>query len=231
MRKFVVALLGATAMSFAANAADMPVKAPIVKAPVAIPYNWTGFYVGATAGYLFGKSQHCDTPAFCTNAFNVNGFTGGGTVGYNWQMTNWVLGVEADFSGANAKGSTTSVVGVFNCVANCDTKLNWWGTVRGRVGYAADRWLPYVTGGYAYGNLSADLNSGGLSASGSRSGWTLGAGVEYALMPQNWSVKLEYLYFHLNDLFYDTLHICGQLSCTAVHNNFNVARLGVNYRF
>jgi opacity protein-like surface antigen len=62
-------------------------------------------------------------------------------------------------------------------------------------------------------------------------GGTLGAGVECAIAPQRWPVKLEYLYFHLGDLFYDTAQVCGHVSCTAVHNNFNVARLGLNYRF
>lgn len=201
---------------------------------VAAPYNWTGVYIGGTAGYAWGHSRHCDTLAFCTNGFSVDGFVGGGTLGYNWQWNDWVLGLEADFSGADAKGDTQSVPGVFGCGAGatCHTKLDWFGTVRGRVGWAFDRFLPYVTGGYAYGRLYADLGiPPATSASGTKSGWTVGAGLEYALPWDHWSVKLEYLYVDLNDLFYDTAQVCGFLSCTAVDNHFSIARAGINYRF
>jgi outer membrane immunogenic protein len=217
----------------AASAGDMPVKAP----PVAAPYNWTGFYVGATAGYVFGRSQHCDTPAFCTATFNVDGFAGGGTLGYNWQMAGWVYGLETDFSFANATGTTLTIPPPFgfNCgTPNCYTDLNWFGTVRGRVGPSFGSFLPYITGGFAYGELNAGLSSAfapNTSATEVRGGWTLGGGVEYALLPMHWSVKLEYLHMQLGDLFYDTSHVCGRLSCTALHNDFNVVRLGVNYRF
>ena len=216
----------------AAAAADMPLKA----ATAAIPFNWTGLYVGATAGYVFGSSQHCDPPGsrFCTNSFAVDGFIGGGTLGYNWQWSNWVAGLETDFSGASARGSTTSLRGSFSCgtaVLICRTQLDWFGTVRGRLGAAYDRFLPYVTGGFAYGRLYADLGVPATSNSDTRGGWTMGGGIEYALAPQHWSAKLEYLYVHLGNLFYDTARLCGNLTCTAVHNDFNIVRLGVNYRF
>ena len=109
--------------------------------------------------------------------------------------------------------------------------MDWFGTVRGRVGPTFNNWFPYVTGGFAYGEEKASLGAGLLSATGTRTGWTGGAGVEYAFVPQHWSVKLEYLYFHLGNLFYDTAGLCGTLNCTAVHNNFNLVRVGVNYRF
>lgn len=217
----------------AAYAADLPVKAPAA----VVSYNWTGFYVGASAGYVFGRGQHCDTSAFCTAAFNVDGVAGGGTLGYNWQTGNWVFGLETDFSFTGAKGTTTTIPPPFgfNCgTPNCYTNLNWFGTARGRIGPRYGKWLPYVTGGFAYGELNAGLSSAfapNTSATGVRGGWTLGGGVEYAIVPQHWSVKLEYLYFHLDDLFYDTLQVCGRLSCTAVRNDFNVIRLGANYRF
>lgn len=232
---FVSALIAATiAVTAIASAADMPIRtsSPF---PVAAPYNWTGLYVGGTAGYVLGSSQHCDTSPFCTNTFNVDGFAGGGTLGYNWQMGNWVAGLETDFSGSAASG-TTSSNGTFGCglPATCYTDLNWYGTVRGRLGPAYDGWFPYITGGFAYGGLKAGLGNSvppsGLSASGTETGWTLGTGVEYAFM-NHWSVKVEYLYVQLGDLFYDTAHLCVALSCTAMHNNFNVVRLGANYRF
>src|SRR5471032_2636404 len=99
-----------------ALAADMPIKAAPVAAPV---HQWTGFYVGVTAGYVFGRSQHCDTPAFCTATFDVDGVAGGGTLGYNWQTPNWVYGLETDFSFANSRGTTNTVPPPFGF--NCGT--------------------------------------------------------------------------------------------------------------
>ena len=232
-----LALAFSIGIAQAASAADMPVKAPIVSAPIAAPGIWTGVYVGVTAGYVWGNSQHCDPPGspFCTASFSVDGLEGGGTLGYNWQIDNWVLGLETDFSGAAAKGNTTSrrPPDPFGCgIGTCDTHLNWFGTGRGRVGYAYDRLLPYITGGFAYGELYAALGIlPATSSTASRAGWTFGGGLEYAITPEHWSLKVEYLYMHLNDVFYDTAQVCVNRSCTAVHNNFNVGRLGVNYRF
>ena len=231
--QLLVSIVAALISPAAASAADMPIKA---SPPAAAPYNWTGFYVGGTAGYEFGTSQHCDTNPFCTDRFNVDGFAGGVTAGYNRQMGNWVAGLEADFSGAAAKGTTSSVVS-FGCglPATCYTDLNWFGTVRGRIGPTYGNWFPYLTSGFAYGGLKAGLGTSappnGLSASGTETGWALGTGVEYALPIDHWSVKLEYLYFQLGNLFYDTAHLCTNFSCTAVHNDFGVVRLGANYRF
>ena len=218
-----------------AVAADMPIKAPYA-APPAMAFNWAGPYAGLVGGYIWGHSRHCDTPAFCTNGFDVDGMTVGGQLGVNWQWNNWVLGAEADISYANAKGSTTTVpppfgFGCGTAVPTCRTQLDWFGTVRGRVGRAFDRWLPYLTGGYAFGHLYADLGVPATSASGTKSGWTAGAGIEYAFAGPHWSAKLEYLYVDLDDLFYDTAQVCGRRSCTAVDNHFNILRLGVNYRF
>lgn len=239
MRRFSALLISAiSALAFTpiAFAADMATKAPPPPAPV--PFTWTGFYVGATVGGIWGRSQHCDTSAFCTASFNVDGATGGGTLGYNYQMNNnWVVGLETDISASGAKGTTLTVPGTFSCLTpDCYTDLDWFGTVRGRIGPVFNsNLLPYVTGGYAYGGLKAGLGTlpppTGLSASGTESGWTAGGGIEYALPVKHWSVKLEYLYVRLGNLFYDTAHICGGVSCTAVHNDFNVLRLGANYHF
>src|SRR5690348_1492372 len=138
-------------------------------------YNWSGLYIGGTTGYLWGNSQHCDGgtgPNACTNSFNVRGLTGGGTLGYNWQADNFVLGVETDLSGASAKGGTSSNAS-YGCGGSgpiCRTQLDWYGTVRGRLGYAgwddhlpsiagSRNWLPYVTGGLAYGRIYASVGA------------------------------------------------------------------------
>lgn len=201
------------------------------------PHDWSGLYAGVTAGYAWGNSEHCDTSAFCTHSFDVNGITGGGTVGYNWQPdASFVAGLETDLSGANARGSTKSVLGVFGCGLpdNCHTDLNWFGTLRGRLGYAGwNNWLPFVTGGLAYGELTAGLGGTppfGTQTDGVELGWTVGGGVEYALL-ENWSAKFEYQHLEFSDLFYDTAHLCGSRSCTALSNSFNLVRMGVNYRF
>jgi outer membrane immunogenic protein len=233
---FLAWVVATAALTVSAIAADMAMPPPAIVIGPFAPYNWAGPYVGGTAGYAFGTSQHCDTVAACTSRFNVDGFAGGGTLGYNWQGSNWVAGLETDFSGAVARGTTPSSV-AFGCgfPQTCYTNLNWFGTVRARFGPTYDSWFPYVTGGFAYGGLKAGLGSSvppsGLSASGAETGWTLGAGVEYALPMNHWSVKLEYLYFQLGNLFYDTAHLCAAQSCTAMHNDFSVVRLGANYRF
>lgn len=214
----------------------MKAPPPSVAAPAP---SWTGFYVGLQFGGVFGQSQHCDNAiggavlADCTARFNVNGIEGGGTAGYNWQVNNWVFGLETDISGSGAGGTTLSVPGVFGCGtgAGCFTNLNWFGTLRGRVGPSFGNWFPYVTGGLAYGEINAGLTGPPVdSATRTKTGWALGGGLEYALAP-HWSAKLEYLYFTLGNDFYDVLHICGGLNCTAVHNDFNLVRLGLNYRF
>ena len=107
---WVVAMI---APNGSARAADMAMKAsPPAAAPA--PYNWTGLNIGGTAGYGFGQSQHCDIAPFCTDRFDVDGFAGGGTLGYNWQMNNWVAGLESDFSGATLHGTTPSTL-AFGC--------------------------------------------------------------------------------------------------------------------
>jgi outer membrane immunogenic protein len=239
MRTFLVRALALAAwagvvVGGSAQAADMATKAPPLAPPLA--YSWAGFYVGGEAGWAWSHIQHCDTPAFCSPFFNSDGFVGGGTAGYNWQLPNLVAGLETDFSGASVKGTTTTTP-AFGCGAPaiCYTKMDWFGTVRGRIGPSYDNWFLYLTGGYAYGEIKAGLGSSsppfGVAASATESGWTLGAGIEYGLPAKNWSVKLEYLYLDFRNLFYDTAHICGNLDCTSVHDQFNVLRLGLNYRF
>jgi outer membrane immunogenic protein len=143
------------------------------------------------------------------------------SLGYNMQTGSWVWGLEADLDWANIKETDTAVCGV----PGCTTTLKWLGTARGRIGYASDRWFPYLTGGAAFGGLT----NSGTSASETKSklGWTAGAGLEYAFMGA-WSAKLEYLYVDL-----------GKTTCTTCFTGFpqdinykaNLVRAGVNYRF
>jgi outer membrane immunogenic protein len=175
-------------LTSAAQAADMPVKG--VRPYVSSYYNWTGFYIGLNAGYGFGSSTW-DTPAVTTKP---KGASFGGTAGYNWQTGALVFGVEADIAASMVKGDVICGVG-----GTCETKNEWLSTLRGRIGYAFDRWLPYITAGGAYGHTKAtntNLTPGFQGASATPFGWTAGVGLEYAFLG-NWSAKLEYLYVDL----------------------------------
>ena len=244
MKKLVfVAAAVAASLVTPTFAADLPVKAPqMVAAPA--PWSWTGFYVGGNLGYSWGRTETDATVGgtALSDSLNVNGIIGGGQIGYNWQTGNFVLGVETDFQGSGQKGDNSLAfsvfipgVGLLPVTEPYESKLTYFGTVRGRVGYAFDHWLVYATGGWAYGHetLDATATIGGTSVSTSystnRSGWTAGGGVEMAL-DRNWSVKAEYLYIDLGD-WGITSSSGGLTSTSTVKFTDNIFRLGVNYRF
>ena len=279
MRRFQCALLAAVAViGFAsvASAADMPVKAPV--APVAVPYNWTGFYVGANIGGGWG-SRSVDYTAndplatlFLLPAvsFNTSGVIGGLQLGYNWQFNrNWLIGIETDFDGSGMKGPGSSSGNRLDqnpFTATVDEHIKWFGTVRARLGYLpADNLLAYVTGGLAYGRVEhtgsyVNNNSSGFSitntvggttfnvtcngnvtcftgsSSSMATGWTLGGGLEYAVW-QHWTLRAEYLYVSLYGKSVTETALASPGNTPASFNanysrtNFNVARVGVNYRF
>ncbi len=253
----LVALIAGPAM-----AADLPVKAP---PPVVAVFNWTGFYLGGNIGYSWGRSSNGEnffaaglsggpgstscavagnqsTFAFCAASSDrnkLNGVIGGVEAGYNWQMANYLLGIEADFQGSGQKGSgafsataptgsnsiqnSGAIIPIVSTLAGAYTqKLDWLGTLRGRVGFVQDRWLVFATGGLAYGEVKSNgivsatgtatpttapfadcgpnscpfLPLGSWSVAQTRIGWTLGAGVEQAFAG-NWSWKVEYLHVDL----------------------------------
>jgi outer membrane immunogenic protein len=203
----------------AAQAADLP--RPSYKAPAytsADPiFSWTGFYVGANVGYGYGSSDWTGpVPA----SPSPKGFVGGGQLGYNYQYSAFVFGLEADIDYSTIKGDAPCALGT------CTTKNSYIFTGRGRIGYAFDRFLPYITGGVAYGNIKAeDTVLGG--ASGSKLGYALGAGLEYAFSGA-WSVRAEYLYMDLGNFTCGAP--CGGAAET-VSFKPSLIRLGVNYRF
>lgn len=212
-------LSGVLALGGAAAAADLPVApAPYYKAPVYAPaYNWSGFYLGINGGGGWGSSTWTTT-----GSFDTSGGLFGGTIGYNYQMNQVVLGVEGDIDWANINGSTST-----GCpVASCTTGDNWLGTVRGRLGYAADRFMPYITGGAAFGDIKAS-GPGLTGTDTTNAGWTLGGGIEFAIAG-HWTAKAEYLYVNLGSVS------CGPACGAAVQNvdwHANLGRLGLNYRF
>jgi outer membrane immunogenic protein len=217
----------AVALAGAANAADLPRRAVMpAAAPVYAPaaYNWTGFYAGIVGGWAWGDSSWRDR-AGTTGDFDVDGGHIGGTLGYNWQSGQAVFGIETDLSWADISGSTgrTCPVGF-----GCRTSSDWFGTTRGRLGLAVDRWMPFVTGGLAYGDIHA-RTAGFPSTSETNAGWTLGAGVEFALAG-NWTAKGEYLYVDLGDMNC-AVRNCGGAGNTNVEFNTHMLRAGLNYRF
>jgi outer membrane immunogenic protein len=222
MRKFVAGCfgLGALAAAQCAAAADLSL-APLYKAPpmVTQAYNWTGFYIGINGGGGWGHSFWRED----ATGIGPSGGVVGGTAGYNWQTGRTVLGVEGDVNWANLSGSRTTP----GCPAGCTTSDTWLGTVRGRVGYAFDRVLPYVTGGLAVGDIRA-ATPGFPGGSTTNAGWTLGGGVEISL-PGNWSAKAEYLHVDLGS--FNCGAACGGVPNENVSMHDDVVRAGVNYRF
>jgi outer membrane immunogenic protein len=232
MKKLAVIAAAIAALGFvtSAYAADMPVKAyrgPM--APPVIAWNWTGFYIGINGGGGWARTVHTDTAGTTTGGFNQSGGLVGGTVGYNWQMTNWVLGIEADWDWANINGTITSPVCTLDGSTTCFMNMSSFGTGRARLGYAWDRWLVYATGGAAWAHLRAGQGScaGPLTNCGSRDqlGWTVGGGVEVYVMPK-WSIKAEYLYADFGNQAYYTPVI--PVSAT---EKVNIVRAGLNYHF
>jgi outer membrane immunogenic protein len=231
MKRLVLAGLGALAVVTAmgtANAADiarrqaMPAKAP----PYVAPYSWTGFYIGINGGGGFGNSSWSN--AFGSNGFNTSGGLVGGTLGYNYQMGAAVFGLEGDVDWSNIRGSTNAVGA---CPAGgCETRNDWLGTARGRIGYAFDRFMPFVTGGAAFGDIKA--SAPGLAGQNTtRAGWTLGGGGEFAVAGP-WSAKVEYLYVDLGKANCPAGN-CAAAAAGSTDVNFhsNVVRGGINYRF
>ena len=222
-RSFIAGYLALAALAAApsAQAADLGL-APLYKAPppVTAAYNWSGFYLGANGGGAWGDSRWQGTG---NGKVDLSGGMAGGTAGFNWQTGPMVLGVEGDIDWSGLSGSTASAA----CPGgNCGTSQTWLSTVRGRAGYAFDRFLPYVTGGLAVGDIRA-ATPGLPGGSATNTGWTVGGGVEFAL-PGNWSAKAEYLHVDLGSFN------CGT-GCGVPNENVSlredVFRAGVNYHF
>ncbi|WP_051356968.1 outer membrane protein [Azorhizobium doebereinerae] len=229
----------ALAIAAPASAADLatryPVKAPIV--PVVPVFSWTGFYIGANAGFGGDKYEYAfggvASPLGLGSASaDSSGFFAGGQAGYNYQFANnIVLGLETDIQWSGIEGDVTLTTP--GATTNLKSSLDYFGTVRGRLGYAFDRFLPYVTGGFAYGESKTSISqltptslySG--EGSGVKTGWTVGGGLEYALT-NNWTFKTEYLYVDLGDSDYGSA-LTG--STVSVDNKFHTVKAGINYKF
>jgi high affinity Mn2+ porin len=218
--------LGGLVLVHPALAANMAVKAPALKTV----YDWTGFYIGGHVGYgggSLGPGTNSIPEQGVVFPPSITGLIGGYEAGYNRQFANHVvLGVEADASFAGPLDAPRLVAAPFN------TSLDYVSTVRGRVGYAFGTWMPYVTGGFAWAHSHVNLNDAAgsvFAAPGQiQTGWTAGAGVEFAVSG-NWSAKLEYDYIDLARRTYD-LSSFG-LPSVNVDPRVHLFKLGLNYRF
>ncbi len=226
----------------AAAAADLPsFKAPPPPPPPI--FSWTGLHVGVSGAYAGGSSGYnSNVSAFgtatlpgaafaTTSSYGTSGYMVGMQSGADWQLANnVVVGYESEFDYADVRSSNGSAFG-----SPFVTRLNWFGAERLRFGYAFGRFMPYITGGLAYGQVRANGNEivGGIlfptSASNWQAGWTVGAGLEYAVL-NNVSVKAEYLYTSLNGTHGAGLGFPNAYR-TFQGNGFDthVARIGVNY--
>lgn len=246
------ALVSAVALTSAARAAD-------VVAPMG--YDWSGFYFGVNAGAAWNNTDidndingplASDLLDELSNDFDGDDavFTGGAMIGYNWQMESLVLGVEADinylgFSGdADRDVDGFDVGGINSASHKLSFEADWYGTLRGRLGFAADNFLFYGTGGLAYGHLEAEsdfrlYDDGDEVASWKGSaddinwGWTIGAGMEYGI--DNWSLGVEYLFVDLGEADWDADSDNAQLDAFnsegTVDYQFSVVRATAKIRF
>lgn len=230
-RLAATALFAATAMATAAQAADTG------------SYDWSGFYAGINAGML-GDNTDVSTGANGSAAWTDSGddrtsdstigFTGGGILGYSWQVDQIVLGIETDlnYGGLSGTGSTSfSDPSAPYRSTDVDYDSSWYGTLRGRMGYAADNLLIYGTAGLAYGGFDTKSYLDGerdASSDWVGIGWTAGAGVEYGI--DKWSLGLEYLYVDLGSQSYSITDADYKLK-NEVDYQFSVARATLKYRF
>lgn len=257
MKKALLFATALTAVTGVAKAADLPYAAS--PAPVAAPvFTWTGFYAGVNAGVVWADSAHpriFDTETgvavpFPLSTHNRNGVTVGGTVGYNIQFdSGFVAGVEADLAWANLDRKSdlaiTEIEGGLPVVTmgEFSNKIEYFGTARARLGFAATpSLLIYATGGLAYADVkhsarvvtvdSTETEVFTGSASSTKWGYALGAGIEYAL-GSNWSLKGEYLYVGLPDTKYFVHDVSDGEAVVQVKekNSFSTVRIGLNYRF
>ena len=265
--RFIIATLAALVGVASAQAADLAPRT-YTKAPVFVDpgYNWTGFYVGGNIGYSWGRSSDTSSlsngvgTVLLTSAgsSNLDGVVGGGQIGYNWQVQNWVWGLEADIQGTDEKGSRGYTCGVSVCTppvggflalvipgpavpVTLNQKIDWFGTVRGRVGVlATPKVLFYATGGLAYGEVASSGTVGAalspFSTTDTKAGYTVGAGIE-GVIGGNWTAKLEYLYVDLGRVsgsLATTIPALGGGTLASSYSSRitdNVLRVGLNYKF
>lgn len=193
-------------------------------------FNWTGFYVGGQVGYAFAGGTDLIYPEDEDYNYDLDprGFLGGVHAGYNHQLANGVvLGVEGDLNWARIDDS-----GASDDDYTSDYRIDWTGSVRGRVGYAIDRLMPYLTAGVAFGGFRfTEFDDGVFDSSGRDNfvGWTVGVGAEYALT-NNWSIRTEYRYTDFGSTDFQSNYDGGSFDYIADSKTHDI-RIGASYKF
>ncbi len=235
LRRLVLVSTSVIAFTAAANAADMyraPESAGGYKdGPAYVGVNWSGFYAGVNGGYAWDASSIGDQ----LGVFDISpaGGFGGGQIGYNFQRGNIVFGIEADIQGADISDAVTKSVMFDKTPVSITVKssLDYFGTVRGRLGYAFDRTLVYATGGFAFGHITDELSgsvtirdrtfTAAIEDETTSTGYVVGGGIEHKFSPA-WSVKGEYQYINLGQ---DS----GWANFTGEDYALHTVRVGLNY--
>ena len=242
MKKLLLASLACTAVMAAASvhAADLGPR-PAYKAPRAVPpvpmFSWTGCYIGAQLGGGWG---HKDWEDVSSDGFflggrsvirdDVSGFLGGGQIGCNYQFaSNWMIGIEGEGLGTGIDGSVTNP---FRAGEALKVKTDWIAAATARLGWTSDRWVGYVKGGGAWAGdkFHVDLVGEPFDASATRSGWTAGAGLEWAFAP-SWTVFAEYDFYdfgHRDALFFECLNQCNPIGHVRIGQEIHAVKVGVN---
>lgn len=215
MNRLLLAALATSLSVGFASAADMPAKAPgkAKAVPVAFAYNWSGFYIGAHGGGAWGDSDWTLVSvagavpdrtvglAGANPSHDIDGWLGGVQAGWNYQMQQWVFGIEVSWSGGSIDGTSNSTAGALDDVFT--TKVDSIFLASGRLGYAWDRMLLYGKAGFASADVRVATSdtvgvAGSASSEDRQSGYVLGAGLEHAFAP-NWILGAEYNYIDLGD--------------------------------
>ncbi len=234
-----------------ANAADMYTSSSyggLKDGPVAI-FPWTGFYAGINGGGSFGASENLvvtnnqDISQADIGQFYRHAGFGGGQLGYNFGSfgSNFVFGLETDLQGSGIDSGFTRTLNYgippYSATFNASQVIDYFGTVRGRIGYAFGSALIYATGGFAYADVRTKVSidptahfTNSLSGEGIEAGYAAGGGVEYAFNPA-WSVKAEYQYIDLGDQTVTGERSTGGTDSMRTDNNFHTVRIGLNYHF
>jgi len=247
MRRFVVALLSMAALgAVSANAADMPVKEPVYKAPPPpIVYNWAGFYVGIEGGYAWGNSTATDVTGYNAAGSNFSYDPDGGVgdiyAGYNFQFDPFIVGIEGEvgYFGLDGSAQYPPLVGVRTAADSvAATDGGWYGAITGRVGWFYENFLFFAKGGYAITGIKSSFTdtdpTGTTLVSGTdtsnRDGWTVGGGIEYMFW-QNWIARLEYAYYDFGTASHTATSSGGATFVFDHKLSASVIKAGIAYKF
>ncbi|MDQ0474866.1 outer membrane protein [Labrys wisconsinensis] len=237
-----LALIGSISVT---HAADLAVAAVEPAAPIDYAFSWTGFYVGANVGYAFDGSNKVGAIDQTNKGLNefakfeYKGVFGGLQAGYNYQFGSAVVGLEGDIQAADLSDKFNPTFGPWHYIFHGKSDINWFGTVRPRVGFAWDRALFYATGGLAVAGVDHSVAGYGVFTGATVDmknddpliGYVVGGGIEYAIT-DNWTARIEYQYLKFERKTVSATEVPPLYTDrTQEEPNFQSVRLGINYKF